>query len=89
MDTLRRILFAAFIIGLGLSITLSESALAALTALWLWRLRDSEIRRTQAWPLLEPMLAFAGAKTLSPLLSCEPTPSLTASKALLPMQAST
>ena len=29
MDTLRRILFAAFVIGLGLSITLSQSALAA------------------------------------------------------------
>jgi len=33
VDILRRILLAAFVIGLGLSITLSQSALAALTAL--------------------------------------------------------
>lgn len=83
MDILRRILFAAFVIGLGLSITLSQSALAALTALWLWRLRDPGARRAQAWPLLAPVLAFAGATLLSALLSGELAWSLTASKGLL------
>ena len=83
MDTLRRILFAAFVIGLGLSITLSQSALAVLTALWLWRLRDPGVRRAQAWPLRAPVLAFAGATLLSALLSGELAWSLTASKGLL------
>ena len=87
MDTLRRILFAAFVVGLGLSITLSQSALAALTALWLWRLRDPGARRAQAWPLLAPVLAFAGATLLSALLSGELARSLTASKGLLLMAA--
>ena len=87
MDTLRRILFAAFVVGLGLSITLSESALAALTALWLWRLRDPGARRAQAWPLLAPVLAFAGATLLSALLSGALARSLTASKGLLLMAA--
>ena len=87
MDTLRRILFAAFVVGLGLSITLSQSALAALTAIWLWRLRDPEARRAQAWPLWAPVLAFAGATLLSALLSGELIRSLTASKGLLLMSA--
>ena len=87
MDTLRRILFAAFVVGLGLSITLSESALAALTALWLWRLRDPGARRAQAWPLLAPVLAFAGVTLLSALLSGELARSLIASKGLLLMAA--
>jgi len=57
VDTLRRILFAAFVVGLGLSITLSESALAALTALWLWRLRDPEACRAFLAGLLAPVPA--------------------------------
>ncbi len=57
---LRRILFAAFVVGLGLSISLSESALAALTVLWLWRLRDPAVRQAQSWSLWRPMLAFSG-----------------------------
>jgi O-antigen ligase len=87
VDILRRILFAAFVIGLGLSITLSQSALAALTALWLWRLRDPGARQAQAWPLLAPVLAFASATLLSALLSGEPARSLIASKGLLLMAA--
>jgi O-antigen ligase len=87
VDILRRILFAAFVVGLGLSITLSQSALAALTALWLWRLRDPGVRRAQAWPFLAPVLAFAGVTLLSALLSGELALSLTASKGLLLMAA--
>ena len=69
MDTLRRLLFAAFVVGLGLSITLSQSALAALAALWLWRLRDPEARQAVALPLWAPVLAFAGATLVSALLT--------------------
>ena len=64
-----------------------ESALAALTALWLWRLRDPGARRAQAWPFLAPVLAFAGVTLLSALLSGELALSLTASKGLLLMAA--
>jgi O-antigen ligase len=84
---LRRILFAAFVVGLGLSITLSQSALAALTALWLWRLRDPAERRREVWPLWAPVLAFAGATLLSALLSGHVGTSLLASKGLLLMAA--
>jgi O-antigen ligase len=64
---LRRGLLLAFVAGLGLSITLSQSALAALAALWLWRLRDPDVRRAQDWPLAGPVLAFAAASGLSAL----------------------
>ena len=65
MAALRRGLLAAFVVGLGVSITLAEGALIGLTLLWLWRLRDPEVRRGQAWPLWQPVLAFAAA-TLKP-----------------------
>jgi O-antigen ligase len=83
VEILRRILLAAFVVGLGLSITLSQSALAVLTVLWLWRLRDPAIRRAQAWPLRAPVLAFTGVTLLSALVSGEVVRSLTASKGLL------
>ena len=87
MDLLRRILFAAFVVGLGLSITLSEATLTALTALWLWRLRDPDVRSAQAWPLRAPVLVFAAATLLSALLSGAAGRSLLASKGLLLMAA--
>ena len=80
---LRRALLLAFVLGLGFSITLSESALAALTLLWLWRLRDPAVRASQTWPLLGPLCAFAAATLLSAALSAEPGASLVASKGLL------
>jgi len=80
---LRRGLLLAFVLGLGFSITLSESALAALTLLWLWRLRDPAVRASQTWPLLGPLCAFAAATLLSAALSAEPGASLVASKGLL------
>jgi len=83
VEALRRILFAAFVVGLGLSISLSESALAALTVLWLWRLRDPGVRRAQSWPLWGPMLAFSGVTILSALLSGYPVESLVHCKSLL------
>jgi O-antigen ligase len=80
---LRRGLLAAFVVGLGFSITLSEGALLLLTLLWLWRLHDPEVRRGQAWPLWQPVLAFAGATVLSALTSGYAVASLAASKGLL------
>ena len=38
MIALRRGLLAAFVVGLGLSITLAEGALICLALLWLWLL---------------------------------------------------
>ena len=66
---LRRALLLAFVLGLGFSITLSQSALAALTLLWLWRLRDPAVRASQTWPLFGPLCAFAAATLLSAALS--------------------
>jgi O-antigen ligase len=84
---LRRGLLAAFVVGLGVSITLAETALLLLTLLWLWRLRDPEVRRGQAWPLWQPVLAFTGVTLLSALASGHVEASLAASKGLLLMAA--
>ena len=83
MIALRRALLAGFVVGLGFSITLSETALLLLTVLWLWRLRDPEVRRGQAWPLWQPVLAFAGVTVLSALASGHVAQSLAACKTLL------
>ena len=80
---LRRALLGGFVLGLGFSITLSQSALAALAVLWLWRLRDPAVRARQTWPLRGPVLAFAGVTLLSAALSDHPAASLLASKGLL------
>ena len=76
-------LLGAFVAGLGLSITLAQSALALLTLLWLWRLRDPAVRATARWPLAAPVLAFGAVTVLSALLSGHPLASLEASKGLL------
>lgn len=81
--SVRGVLLGAFVAGLGLSITLAESALALLTLLWLWRLRDPAVRATARWPLAAPVLAFSAATVLSALLSGHPLASLQASKGLL------
>jgi O-antigen ligase len=80
---LRRGLLAAFVVGLGVSITLAQGALIGLTLLWFWRLRDPEVRRGQAWPLWQPVLAFAAATLLSALASGHVAASVVASKGLL------
>ena len=87
MTALRRSLLAAFVVGLGFSITLAEGALIGLTLLWLWRLRDPEVRRHQPWPFWRPVLAFAAATLLSALASGHVEASLAASKGLLLMAA--
>jgi len=81
--SVRGVLLGAFVAGLGLSITLAQSALALLTLLWLWRLRDPAVRARARWPLAAPVLAFSAVTVLSALLSGHPLASLGASKGLL------
>ncbi len=69
--------------GLGLSITLAETALALLTLHWLWGLRDPAARATARWPFWPPVLAFSGVTMLSALLSGHALVSIEASKGLL------
>ena len=83
MTALRRAVFGAFVLGLGVSITLSESALAVLTPLWLWRLRDPEARAAVRWPLWQPVLAFSAVSLISALASWNPVTALAACKGLL------
>ena len=62
MTALRRAAFGAFVVGLGVSITLSQTALTLLTLLWPWRLRDPEARAAARWPLWQPVLGFSAVK---------------------------
>jgi O-antigen ligase len=81
--SVRGVLLVAFAAGLGLSITLSEAALALLTLHLLWRLRDPVVRVAARWPLWAPVLAFSAVTVLAALLSGHPRASLEASKGLL------
>lgn len=76
-------LLAVFIVGLGVSITLSQTALAGLTLIWLWRLADPATRRSVPLPLGGPVLAFSGASLLSAVTSGHVGESLFACKSLL------
>jgi len=83
VTALRRAVFGAFVLGLGLSITLSETALTLLTLLWLWRLRDPEARAAARWPLWQPVVAFSAVSLVSALASGHPVTALGACKGLL------
>jgi putative inorganic carbon (HCO3(-)) transporter len=83
VTALRRVLLAAFVVGLGFSITLSETSLTLLVLLWLWRLRAPEHRHAACWPLATPVLAWTVVSILSALLSGQPRTSLLAAKDLL------
>src|SRR5262249_23583341 len=80
---LRRGLPAAYVVGLVCSINLSEGALLLLALLWLWRLREPEVRRAQVWPLWIPVAAFVVASLLSAIASGHAAESLAALKTLL------
>ena len=80
---LRRGLLAAFIVGLGTSITLAQTALTLLVLGWLWQMRDPPARRVGPPPLRVPVLAFCGVTLLSALASGVPVFSLWYSKDLL------
>src|SRR5262245_52327972 len=81
--SLSRALFPIFVIGLACSITLSESTLAVLTALWLWRLRDPVVRRDQPWSLGVFIVIFGAATLLSALASDMPGRSLLTARGTL------
>jgi O-antigen ligase len=77
------VLLGAFVAGLGLSITLAQTALALLTLLLLWQLRDPAVRAAARWPLCMPVAAFSLVTVLSALLSGHPAASLADAKGLL------
>lgn len=79
----RRGLVVAFVAGLGISITLAETALALLALLWLRKLGDVHARRSVPRPLWLPVLAFSAASLVSALASGHPGASLLAGKGLL------
>jgi O-antigen ligase len=81
--SVRGALLGAFIAGLGVSITLAETALALLTLHLLWRLRDPAERAAARWPLWPLVLAFSAVTILSALLSGHPAASLESAKGLL------
>ncbi len=93
MTALSRGLFAAFVVGLGFSITLAESALAALVLVPLVRavllvirgrrgLREI-VRDVATWPLAAPVGAFCAVTLLSALVSGFPAAALSSSRGLL------
>jgi O-antigen ligase len=83
VTTLRRFLLVVFVLGLGLSITLSETSLGLLTALLLRRLRDPGNRVPTRWPLWQPIAAFVIVSLVSALASDDPRAALASCKGLL------
>jgi O-antigen ligase len=83
MATARRALLAAFVLGLGFSITLAQTALALLTLLWLAKLCDRTARDAVRWPLWRPVLAFGAVSVVSALFAPHPGEGLVACKKLL------
>ena len=84
MTTARTVLFGAFTLGLGVSITLSQGAFIGLAALLAWRLlRDPEARRAARWPLLWPLVAFTAACLVSAAASARPLAAIVDSRDLL------
>jgi O-antigen ligase len=61
-------------VGVGVSISLAETALALLAARWLWRLAHGRAR--PGWPLVWPLAAFALTTALAAMLSARPGESL-------------
>lgn len=83
MTALHRVLLGAFVVGLGLSISLSETALTLLSLVLLWQLRDPRARAEARWPLWQPVLAFAAVTLVSALASDDPRAALASCKGLL------
>ncbi len=81
--TVPRWILGVFLVGLALSITLSQVALALLLVFWLFRLRHATVRASLTFPLAAPFLAFVAASLLAALLSGDVGDSLVRSKALL------
>ena len=83
MTAARRALLAAFVLGLGVSITLAQTALTLLALLWLGRLCGRTARDAGRWPLWRPVLAFSAVSVVSALLAPHPGAGLLACKKLL------
>ncbi|PYO48806.1 MAG: hypothetical protein DMD84_19975, partial [Candidatus Rokuibacteriota bacterium] len=81
---LRDALVAALVVGLAVSITLSETSLVVLAAWLVWTRRARTMSRA-SWPLLAPVLAFSAWSILTAALSSTPLESLRATKTLLPL----
>jgi putative inorganic carbon (HCO3(-)) transporter len=81
---LRDGLLVALVVGLALSISLSEVTLAALAVWLVWTRRVPPVSRA-AWPLLTPLLAFSGWSIAAAAVSAAPSESLAATKTLLPL----
>ena len=81
---LRDGLLVALVVGLALSISLSEATLAALAVWLVWTRRVPPMSRAQ-WPLLAPLLAFSGWSIVVAAVSAAPAESLAATKTLLPL----
>jgi putative inorganic carbon (hco3(-)) transporter len=81
---LRDGLLVALVVGLALSISLSEATLAALAVWLVWTRRMPPVSRA-AWPLLAPLLAFSGWSIAAAAVSAAPAESLAATRTLLPL----
>jgi len=66
-----RALMAAFAVGLAVSITLAQTALALLALRLLWRLVGGRARLA-GWPLAAPVVAWVAASLLAALFSPDP-----------------
>jgi O-antigen ligase len=80
-ERVRVVLVGAYIVGLGVSITLAEIALAALALRALWRLARGQARLT--WPLAGPILAWIAVTVLAAALAARPAESLVAARTAL------
>lgn len=81
-ERLRRLLLGAFVLGLAVSITLSEVALAALAVRFVYRVATGRAR-TAGWPLGLPLAAWTAVSVVAALGSGRPLESLVAAKGLL------
>lgn len=77
----RAILLSAFGLGLGLSITLAQTALALLAVRLIWRLMTGHV--TMRWPLAPAFGAWIAASLLAAVFSSRPLESLADIKSLL------
>jgi O-antigen ligase len=73
-ERLRRVLLLAYVVGLGVSITLAQIALLLLAARAVGRRVTG--RASTPWPLGWPVAAFIGATLLAAALSADPLESL-------------
>ncbi len=80
-EKVRLVLLGAYILGLGVSITLAEAAFIGLVLRWVWRLARGEARR--GWPLASPLVAFVATTVLAALLSSWPGDALFSARKVL------